>query len=54
MLLCFKGNMDEDAVSCFSQLLDLLPNSGLGHLGLGTKALQEGRYKEAVNDLAQG
>ncbi|KAM9744682.1 tetratricopeptide repeat protein 37 [Menidia menidia] len=48
------GNMDEDAVRCFSQLLDLVPKSGLGHLGLGTKALQEGRYKEAVNELEQG
>uniref|UniRef100_A0A4W6GAK8 SKI3 subunit of superkiller complex n=1 Tax=Lates calcarifer TaxID=8187 RepID=A0A4W6GAK8_LATCA len=25
-----------------------------GHLGLGTKALQEGRYKDAIKDLAQG
>uniref|UniRef100_A0A671Y177 SKI3 subunit of superkiller complex n=1 Tax=Sparus aurata TaxID=8175 RepID=A0A671Y177_SPAAU len=24
------------------------------HLGLGTKALQEGRYKDAIKDLAQG
>uniref|UniRef100_A0A8C9Y6E9 SKI3 subunit of superkiller complex n=1 Tax=Sander lucioperca TaxID=283035 RepID=A0A8C9Y6E9_SANLU len=27
---------------------------GLGHLGLGTKALQEGRFKDATKDLAQG
>uniref|UniRef100_A0A3B3XJJ4 Tetratricopeptide repeat domain 37 n=1 Tax=Poecilia mexicana TaxID=48701 RepID=A0A3B3XJJ4_9TELE len=46
-----KTNMDEDAVSCFSRLLEMAPNSGLGHLGLGTKALLEGRYKEAVDDL---
>uniref|UniRef100_A0A8D0CWE5 SKI3 subunit of superkiller complex n=1 Tax=Sander lucioperca TaxID=283035 RepID=A0A8D0CWE5_SANLU len=39
---------------CFSRLLDLAPNSGLGHLGLGTKALQEGRFKDATKDLAQG
>uniref|UniRef100_A0A671Y0A7 SKI3 subunit of superkiller complex n=1 Tax=Sparus aurata TaxID=8175 RepID=A0A671Y0A7_SPAAU len=44
----------EDAVSSFSRLLDLAPSSGLGHLGLGTKALQEGRYKDAIKDLAQG
>lgn len=49
-----KNNMNEDAVSCFSRLLDLAPNSGLGHLGLGTKALQEGRYADAIKDLAQG
>ncbi|XP_062272695.1 superkiller complex protein 3 isoform X1 [Scomber scombrus] len=48
------GIQDEDAFSCFSRLLDLAPNSGLGHLGLGTKALEEGRYKDAIKDLAQG
>lgn len=48
------GVQDEDAVSCFSRLLDLAPNSGLGHLGLGTKALQEGRFKDAIKNLAQG
>ncbi|XP_054904748.1 SKI3 subunit of superkiller complex protein isoform X2 [Poeciliopsis prolifica] len=48
------NNMDEDAVSCFSRLLEMAPNSGLGHLGLGTKALLEGRYKEAVDDLEKG
>ncbi|XP_007562886.1 tetratricopeptide repeat protein 37 [Poecilia formosa] len=48
------NNMDEDAVSCFSRLLEMAPNSGLGHLGLGTKALLEGRYKEAVDDLEIG
>ncbi|XP_015228816.1 PREDICTED: tetratricopeptide repeat protein 37 [Cyprinodon variegatus] len=48
------SNVDDDAVSCFSRLLELVPNSGLGHLGLGTKALLEGRYKEAVDDLAKG
>ncbi|XP_041643550.1 tetratricopeptide repeat protein 37 [Cheilinus undulatus] len=49
-----KGVLDEDAINCFSRLLGLDPNSGLGHLGLGTKALQEGRYKDAIKDLAQG
>ncbi|XP_069034465.1 tetratricopeptide repeat protein 37 [Embiotoca jacksoni] len=48
------GSMNDDAVSCFSRLLDVAPNNGLGHLGLGTKALQEGRYKDAIKDLAQG
>uniref|UniRef100_A0A4W6G7G6 SKI3 subunit of superkiller complex n=1 Tax=Lates calcarifer TaxID=8187 RepID=A0A4W6G7G6_LATCA len=48
------GILNEDTVSCFSRLLDLAPNCGLGHLGLGTKALQEGRYKDAIKDLAQG
>ncbi|XP_035514221.1 tetratricopeptide repeat protein 37 [Morone saxatilis] len=48
------GVQNECAVSCFSRLLDLDPNSGLSHLGLGTKALREGRYKDAIKDLAQG
>ncbi|XP_053180794.1 SKI3 subunit of superkiller complex protein isoform X2 [Scomber japonicus] len=48
------GIQDEDSFSCFSRLLDLAPNSGLGHLGLGTKALKECRYKDAIKDLAQG
>lgn len=46
--------LNEEALSYFSRLLGLSPNSGLGHLGLGTKALQEGRYKDAVKELAQG
>uniref|UniRef100_A0A665TFM9 Tetratricopeptide repeat domain 37 n=1 Tax=Echeneis naucrates TaxID=173247 RepID=A0A665TFM9_ECHNA len=48
------GVLNEDRVSCFSRLLDLAPNCGLGHLGLGTKALQEGRYKDAIKDLSEG
>uniref|UniRef100_A0A7N8XEI4 SKI3 subunit of superkiller complex n=1 Tax=Mastacembelus armatus TaxID=205130 RepID=A0A7N8XEI4_9TELE len=43
-----------DAVSCFSRLQDLAPNNGLGHLGLGTIALREGRYEDAIKDLGQG
>uniref|UniRef100_A0A8C4E6U4 SKI3 subunit of superkiller complex n=1 Tax=Dicentrarchus labrax TaxID=13489 RepID=A0A8C4E6U4_DICLA len=50
-VLCVQN---ERAVSCFSRLQDLDPNSGLSHLGLGTKALREGRYKDAIKDLAQG
>uniref|UniRef100_A0A8C3GAC8 SKI3 subunit of superkiller complex n=1 Tax=Cyclopterus lumpus TaxID=8103 RepID=A0A8C3GAC8_CYCLU len=43
---------NEGAVSCFSRLLDLAPNSGLGHLGLGTKALQEGRHALCLKRLS--
>uniref|UniRef100_A0A7N8XLS4 SKI3 subunit of superkiller complex n=1 Tax=Mastacembelus armatus TaxID=205130 RepID=A0A7N8XLS4_9TELE len=46
--------LNEDAVSCFSRLQDLAPNNGLGHLGLGTIALREGRYEDAIKDLGQG
>ncbi|XP_008335039.1 tetratricopeptide repeat protein 37 isoform X1 [Cynoglossus semilaevis] len=48
------GALNENTISSFSCLLDLVPGSGLGHLGLGTKALQEGRYKDAIKDLSQG
>lgn len=54
MFYVFEGVQNEDAVCCFSRLVDLAPHSGLGHLGLGTKALQEGRFKDAIKDLAQG
>uniref|UniRef100_A0A669DY42 SKI3 subunit of superkiller complex n=1 Tax=Oreochromis niloticus TaxID=8128 RepID=A0A669DY42_ORENI len=47
------GNFNEEAVSSFSRLMDLVPDSGLGHLCLGTKALLEGRYKDAIDDLTQ-
>lgn len=50
----FLGAHDEVAVSSFSRLLILAPNNGLGHLGVGTKALQEGRFKDAIQDLQQG
>ncbi|XP_035022262.1 tetratricopeptide repeat protein 37 isoform X2 [Hippoglossus stenolepis] len=48
------GILIDDTISCFSRLLDLAPDSGLGHLGLGTKALQEGRYTDAIKELSQG
>ncbi|CAN9513348.1 unnamed protein product [Ophioblennius macclurei] len=48
------GNVMEDAVKCFSKLLELAPKNGLGRIGLGTKALQEKRYADAIKDLEQG
>lgn len=54
LLLFFEGAQHEDAISCFSRLLDLAPKSGLGHLGLGTKALREGKFKDAIKYLEQG
>jgi len=32
----------------------MAPNSGLARVGLGTKALQEGKYQDAIRNLAQG
>ncbi|XP_018614966.1 tetratricopeptide repeat protein 37 isoform X1 [Scleropages formosus] len=46
-------NSDE-AARCFTQLLDLDENSGLGRIGFGVRALEEGKYEEAIKHLAQG
>ncbi|KAM4615710.1 tetratricopeptide repeat protein 37 [Polymixia lowei] len=48
------GVQSEDAGSCFTRLLELAPGNGLGYVGLGTKALQEGKYEDAIKNLAQG
>ncbi|KAJ3604243.1 hypothetical protein NHX12_028984 [Muraenolepis orangiensis] len=37
-----------------SRLLEMAPNNGLARVGLGTKALQEGKYQDAIRNLAQG
>uniref|UniRef100_A0A8C7CBI1 SKI3 subunit of superkiller complex n=1 Tax=Oncorhynchus kisutch TaxID=8019 RepID=A0A8C7CBI1_ONCKI len=44
----------EDAGRCFSRLLELDPDSGLGHLGLGIRALEEGKCDDSIKYLAQG
>ncbi|XP_049619613.1 tetratricopeptide repeat protein 37 [Syngnathus scovelli] len=49
-----KGVSSEEADSCFSRLRDLAPGNAWCDLGFGMKALQEGRYKDAIKDLAQG
>ncbi|XP_056138485.1 tetratricopeptide repeat protein 37 isoform X2 [Lampris incognitus] len=48
------GDQSEEAGSSFSRLLELAPDSGLGHLGLGIKALQEGKFEHAIEELAKG
>lgn len=53
-MIWFAGVQDEEAISCYSRLLVLAPNNELGHMGVGMKALQEGRYKDAIKDLTQG
>uniref|UniRef100_A0A8C9TSJ3 SKI3 subunit of superkiller complex n=1 Tax=Scleropages formosus TaxID=113540 RepID=A0A8C9TSJ3_SCLFO len=45
---------DDEAARCFTQLLDLDENSGLGRIGFGVRALEEGKYEEAIKHLAQG
>lgn len=45
---------NNEAMSCFARLLDKNPGCGLAHLGLGTKALHDEKYKEAITYLEQG
>ncbi|KAI1900403.1 hypothetical protein AGOR_G00049590 [Albula goreensis] len=49
-----SGVCGEEAAQCFTQLLEVDPDSGPGHIGLGMKALEEGKYEEAVKSLALG
>ncbi|XP_051923327.1 tetratricopeptide repeat protein 37 [Hippocampus zosterae] len=49
-----KGVQSEEAVNCLSRLRNLVPDNAWCDLGFGTKALQEGRYNDAIKDLAQG
>ncbi|KAM9446217.1 superkiller complex protein 3 [Clarias gariepinus] len=44
----------EEAVRCFTHLLELDPVSSLGHFGLGKKALLEKKYEDAVNSFGLG
>uniref|UniRef100_A0A3P8YLR4 Tetratricopeptide repeat domain 37 n=1 Tax=Esox lucius TaxID=8010 RepID=A0A3P8YLR4_ESOLU len=39
---------------CFSRLMELDPDSGLCQLGLGIRALEEGKCEDAVKHLARG
>ncbi|CAB1319387.1 unnamed protein product [Coregonus sp. 'balchen'] len=49
-----SGVCSEDAGRCFSRLLELDPDSGLGQLGLGIRALEESKCDDAIKYLAQG
>ncbi|XP_067087344.1 superkiller complex protein 3 [Osmerus mordax] len=48
------GVLGEDAGRWFDRLSELDPGSGLGHLGVGIRALEEGKCEDAVKSLAQG
>uniref|UniRef100_A0A8C3PIE0 Tetratricopeptide repeat domain 37 n=1 Tax=Calidris pygmaea TaxID=425635 RepID=A0A8C3PIE0_9CHAR len=47
------GTLSEEALDCFSRLLELDASSGPGIIGLGIKCLQEKKYKEAVKSLTE-
>ncbi|XP_033828592.1 tetratricopeptide repeat protein 37 [Periophthalmus magnuspinnatus] len=48
------GVFSDDAIRCFTLLQDKNPDSGLAWLGLGTKALSDGKYKDAISHLDKG
>uniref|UniRef100_A0A8C4S6I3 SKI3 subunit of superkiller complex n=1 Tax=Erpetoichthys calabaricus TaxID=27687 RepID=A0A8C4S6I3_ERPCA len=49
-----KGNYDEDAVNCYSRLLEMDSSSGPGHIGIGIKAFKENNYQQASDSLIVG
>ncbi|TSM86011.1 Tetratricopeptide repeat protein 37 [Bagarius yarrelli] len=48
------GACSDEAVSCYTRLLELDPVSSLAHFGLGKKALQDERYEEALKSFGLG
>ncbi|XP_062370081.1 superkiller complex protein 3 isoform X6 [Cinclus cinclus] len=48
------GTLSEEALHCFSRLLEMDANSGPGIIGFGIKCLKENKYKEAVKSLTEG
>uniref|UniRef100_U3K379 SKI3 subunit of superkiller complex n=1 Tax=Ficedula albicollis TaxID=59894 RepID=U3K379_FICAL len=49
-----SGTLSEEALDCFSRLLEMDANSGPGIIGFGIKCLKENKYKEAVKNLTEG
>ncbi|NXD10853.1 TTC37 protein, partial [Nothocercus nigrocapillus] len=49
-----SGTFTEEALHCFSRLLEMDSSSGPGIIGSGIKCLQERKYEEAVKSLTEG
>ncbi|NXP43609.1 TTC37 protein, partial [Heliornis fulica] len=49
-----SGTLSEEALECFSRLLEMDESSGPGIIGSGIKFLQEKKYMEAVKSLTEG
>ncbi|XP_037228601.1 SKI3 subunit of superkiller complex protein isoform X1 [Falco biarmicus] len=49
-----SGILSEEALHCFSRLLEMDASSGPGIIGFGIKCIQEKKYKEAVKSLTEG
>ncbi|KAI4898343.1 hypothetical protein NFI96_024563 [Prochilodus magdalenae] len=49
-----SDDCSEDAVKCYTRLLELDPVNSLAHFGLGIKALQDKKYEDAVKSICLG
>ncbi|NWU50846.1 TTC37 protein, partial [Dromas ardeola] len=49
-----SGTLSEEALDCFSRLLEMDASSGPGIIGFGIKCLQEKKYREAIKSLIEG
>ncbi|XP_035745210.1 tetratricopeptide repeat protein 37 [Egretta garzetta] len=49
-----SGTLSEEALGCFSKLLEMDASSGPGIIGFGIKCLQEKKYKDAIQSLTEG
>ncbi|XP_029428963.1 tetratricopeptide repeat protein 37 [Rhinatrema bivittatum] len=49
-----SGCCSENAVHCYGRLVEMDSRSGPGLVGLGIKALQDRKYKEAAQNLSDG
>uniref|UniRef100_A0A8C3UC71 Tetratricopeptide repeat domain 37 n=1 Tax=Catharus ustulatus TaxID=91951 RepID=A0A8C3UC71_CATUS len=49
-----SGTLSEEALHCFSRLLEMDANNGPAIIGFGVKYLKENKYKEAVKTLTEG
>ncbi|NWY72870.1 TTC37 protein, partial [Erithacus rubecula] len=49
-----SGTLSEEALDCFSRLLEMDADSGTGIICFGIKCLKENKYKEAVKNLTEG
>lgn len=55
MGLCLMvDDCSEDAMSCYTRLLELDPANSLAHFGLGKKAFQDKKYEDAINSFGLG
>ncbi|XP_075037195.1 superkiller complex protein 3 [Mixophyes fleayi] len=49
-----SGDISEDAVRCYSRLVEMEPCNGPGLIGMGIKSLHDKKYDLAAENLSQG